>query len=295
MSFRLILSKPKITLLLWLTGIVGYLIPSKDGIVFLDLLVFSIAGVLSSDGALIINYFIDRDIDIIMSRTKNRASVGDNAIPSHQVLLTGIGVSLVGVIIGWIYFGIWTAMQLSWGVLFYVFGYSLYLKRKSILNTIIGGLASPAPVWAGYAARYEILPSGPETLYLGVPVIGWLLGAVVFIWTPSHTWALSTKNYEDYKAVNLPMVPVRYGIPFTAKITFGWGILVIIYGAWLAYFLTGAPWVILPVLLASVLLGWGLWVFLKNPSVETGAKCFRAHNGWLAIVFLVILLFDWFT
>lgn len=288
MSYKLILSKPKITLLLTLTGVVAYFIPSFEDIHIIDLLVFVLVGFLSSDGALMYNYYIDRDMDILMERTKNRASVGENAVSGLSILLTATIMSVAGILIAFLYFGMYTAIQLAWGNLFYVIGYSLILKRKSILNTIIGGLASPAPVWTGYAARYELL--GLEGDFLGVPLIGWLLGGLVFIWTPSHTWALSTKNYEDYKAVNVPMMPVKYGLEKTGLYTFIWGQFVILYGIWIAYYISESIWFAVFVALVSVYLFWGLWRFMKEPTIKMGAKCFRVHNNWLTVVFLSLLI-----
>ncbi len=288
---RLFLSKWKITLLLSITGVVAYFIPSLDNISLIGLLVFVLAGIISSDGALIINYYIDRDIDILMERTNKRASVDDSITPS-KVLLVGSVVSTIGVLIG-LYFGPWTAFHLAWGVLFYVFGYSMYLKRKSILNTIIGGLASPAPVWAGYAARYEEL--GLKGDFLGVPLEGWLLGGLVFIWTPSHTWALSTKNVDDYTRAKIPMVPVRYGVEKTGQMTFYWGLSVIIYGIAISWWITNSIIVAVIISLVSLYLFYGLWIFKTRASRVTGNRCFRIHNDWLLITFLVILIAKWIT
>ncbi|MHA2248980.1 MAG: heme o synthase, partial [Candidatus Kariarchaeaceae archaeon] len=252
------LTKPRIIVLLTITGIGGYFIPQPNlnGVNFLDLLIFVFIGYASAGGSMTINAYIDRDIDILMKRTETRPSVGPNAInPPEKILVVGGTLVASGIIIGFLYFSWLTALFLAWGSLFYLFGYSLFLKRKSILNTILGGLASPAPVWAGYAAR-----TGDITLE------GWLLGALVFIWTPSHTWALSTKHMDDYAAVNIPMLPVKLGIEKTAKITFAFGLAVIAYGTWLAYWLSDSIWIIFITILPSLLLFYGLWIFFKRPS-----------------------------
>ena len=217
----LTLTKPRIVLLLTITGIGGFFVPdpSMNGVSILDLLVFVYIGYASAGGAMTINNVIDRDIDILMERTKTRPTVGEDALKAKNVLMFGTGLAASGVIIASLYFNALTAIFLLWGILFYLFGYSLFLKRKSILNTILGGLASPAPVWVGYAAR------------LGeIPIEGWLLGGLVFLWTPSHTWALSTKYLDDYKAANIPMLPVKLGIEKTGLITFYSGMFVIAYG-----------------------------------------------------------------
>lgn len=288
---RLFLSKLRIIILLSITGIVAYFIPSLDDINVIELIVFLLAGVISADGALIVNYFIDRDIDILMERTKNRASVGEEAIAPNKVLITGLITTAIGILIGFLYFGKWTMFHLAWGSIFYIIGYSIILKRKNISNTIIGGLASPAPVWAGYAARFEIL--GKTGDFLGVPLEGWLLGGLVFIWTPSHTWALSAKNVDDYAAANLPMVPVIYGIQKTGIWTFYWGLGVIAYGIWLSWWISHVFWLPILVAIVSIYLFYGLWIFKKDASKETAWKCFMIHNQWLSVVFFSILITKW--
>ena len=279
------LTKPRIIALLTVTGLGGYFLPQPEleGVKVLDLIVFVFIGYLSAGGAMTVNHYIDRDIDILMKRTMGRITVGPNAIdPPEKVLAFGSIMVILGVLIGWIYFNWLTAIFLAWGALFYLFGYSLILKRKSILNTVIGGLASPAPVWVGYAAR-----TGEITLE------GWLLGVLVFIWTPSHTWALSTKHYDDYLITNIPMLPVRLGKEKTAQITFFFGLGVIAYGTWLAYWFSNNWMILLGTIIPNLLLIYGLWVFLKKPSEVTANTCFKMHNIWLAIIFATILLFLW--
>ncbi|MHA2277305.1 MAG: heme o synthase, partial [Candidatus Kariarchaeaceae archaeon] len=204
------LTKPRIIVLLTITGIGGFFVPQPNlnGVSILDLLVFIFVGYASAGGAMTINNYIDRDIDILMDRTKDRSSVREEGLEPKKVLQFGIILTAAGIVTAGLYFNLLTALFLSWGALFYLFGYSLFLKRKSILNTILGGLASPAPVWVGYAARID-----------SIPVEGWLLGAIVFIWTPSHTWALSTKHMADYERAGIPMLPVKLGMEKTAKIT----------------------------------------------------------------------------
>ncbi|MHA2089714.1 MAG: heme o synthase [Candidatus Kariarchaeaceae archaeon] len=281
------LTKPRIIVLLTITGIGGFFLdqPNFDGIKFFDIPVFILIGYLSAGGAMTINAYIDRDIDIMMERTKTRSSVGSDAIdPPEKVLIFGSIFVIIALAIGGLYFNVLTALFLGWGAFFYLFGYSLYLKRKSILNTILGGLASPAPVWAGVAAR---------TGEIGLE--GWLLGALVFIWTPSHTWALSTKHMDDYAAVNIPMLPVKLGKEKTARITFYFGLVVIAYGVWLTYWLADKSVLVTVVAttIPNIVLFYGLWIFLKQPTKQSANRCFKMHNAYLAMMFAVILIFLW--
>lgn len=278
------LTKPRIIVLLTITGIGGFFVPQPNlnGVSLLDLLVFVFVGYASAGGAMTINNYIDRDIDKLMDRTKDRSSVREEGLEPIKVLQFGIILTTAGIVTAWLYFNLLTALFLSWGALFYLFGYSLFLKRKSILNTILGGLASPAPVWVGYAARMN-----------EVPIEGWLLGAIVFIWTPSHTWALSTKHIADYERANIPMLPVKLGMEKTAKITMFAGIITMLYGTWFAYYLESSSLVIIAMIIPNLILFYGLWVFYDKPSTHTANLCFKAHNAWMAIIFGIIVLFLW--
>lgn len=271
--------------LLTLTGIVGYFIPdpSLKDINWIDIFILVLIGYFSAGGSMVINNYIDRDIDILMERTKNRPSVGPNAInPPEKILVFGSILVASSLIIGYIRFNLLTALFLAWGSFFYLFGYSLYIKRKSVLNTILGGFASPTPVWVGYAAR-----TGEINLE------AWLLGALVFIWTPSHTWALSTKHIDDYTAAKIPMLPVKLGMEKTAKITFGFGLGVMFYGSWMAYWFSNTLWIFGATLIPNAILFYGLWVFLKKPSKKTANKCFKMHNTYLTIIFAIVLIYIW--
>jgi protoheme IX farnesyltransferase len=280
------LTKPKIILLLLITGVVGYIIPDINSINLIDLLVFILCGYLSSGGAMMVNAFIDRDIDNLMERTKNRSKIIENTgFKSIYILLFGGVMSIVGIFIGWIYFNLVVGIFLAWGVLFYIFGYTLYLKRKNILNTIFGGLASPAPVWAGYAARLS-----SSSNLTDLPIEGWLLGLLVFVWTPSHTWALATKYVDDYRKASIPMLPVQYGLKTTSKVVFLWGIGVIIFGSITAFILNNSYYLQLVLFIPHILLFHGLWSFYIDPSIETATRCFKFHNVWLGMVFLLLII-----
>jgi len=269
------------------------MIPSLNNINPLNLILFTFFGVCSAAGGLTINNVIDRDIDENMTRTESRPTVGPDAIPPAKLMAFGIVLSIIGFAGGYFYFGPNTFFFLAFGNLFYLFGYSLYLKRKSVWNTILGGLASPAPVWAAYAARYELGSFFPEHVFLGVNLQGWLLGGLVFIWTPSHTWAMATKNYEDYVSTQIPMLPVVIGIAGTSFYTLIAGGITAIYGTWLAYWISGRMLVVLALIIPNIFFLLSLWNFYQKQDIKSGDKCFKMHNYWLSIVFATILLFIW--
>lgn len=275
------LTKPKIVVLLSITGVVGFMVASKDSLSVIDLLIAILIGYMSAGGAMTINAYMDRDIDSLMERTAGRANVGPNPInPPEKILVFGSVFVIVAIALAFLVFNPLTAFFVGWGVFYYLLGYSLILKRNSVVNTLLGGLASPAPVWMGYAAVLNT-----------VPLEGWLLGFLVFLWTPSHTWALATKYVEDYRRANIPMLPVVVGIPQTAKITFIWGLAVIAYATVLTYVMTAGSMLNLAfTIFPHGLLLYGLYSFLRTPSEQTAYRCFKTHNIWIALVFFGILI-----
>lgn len=275
------LTKPRIVVLLSITGVVGFILASEKQFSIIDLLIATLIGYMSAGGAMTINSYIDRDIDRLMERTSGRASVGENSInPAEKILVFGSILVIVAIALAFFVFNLLTAFFVSWGVFYYLLGYSLVLKRKSVVNTLLGGLASPAPVWMGFAAVTGT-----------VPLQGWLLGLLVFLWTPSHTWSLATKYVDDYRRAKIPMLPVVYGMRRTAQITFIWGVLVIAYATVLTYLMSSGSVAILTLIsLSHILLLFGLYRFLRFPSEKTAYLCFKLHNIWLASIFFVLLL-----
>ena len=279
------LTKPRIVILLTITGLGGFFIASLTYHVKFDLVQLISAlymGYASAGGAMVINSYFDRDIDVLMNRTAKRPTVGKNPInPPEKVVVFGGLLIATALLVGYIEFNLLTALLLSWGVFFYLLGYTLYLKRKSLLNNIIGGLASPTPVWVGYAALLGY-----------VPVYGWLLGFLVFIWTPSHTWALASKYYEDYRRAKIPVLPAVYGLETTAMFTFFWGILVLMYTAILIFLMTTNPvYAFLLLFIPNIVFFIMLYNFWHHPSIQSANRCFKTHNVWLALAFGVILFF----
>jgi protoheme IX farnesyltransferase len=120
----------------------------------------------------------------------------------------------------------------------------------------------------------------------------WLLGFLVFVWTPSHTWALSSKYHEDYRNANIPVLPAVYGIKRTAQITFIWIFFVIGYAVGISFLMTNSNLMLQALLvIPHIILLFSGYRFLMDPSIGTANRCFKTHNYWLAIVFLSIWIF----
>ncbi|MFW9995979.1 MAG: heme o synthase [Candidatus Odinarchaeota archaeon] len=272
------LTKPKVVLLLLITGLTGFLLTNDQGLP--AIILFCYTGYASAGGAMAINSYIDRDVDRLMERTLKRASVGNNAIKPRNILVFGSILVGSAILLAFVIFNLNTAFFVCWGVLFYIIGYSLYLKRKTVLNTVLGGFSSAAPVWVGFAAG------------LGhVPVEGWLLGLLVFIWNPAHTWTLAAKYLQDYKEARIPMFPVVYGLKHTSEVNFILGIILIMYSSVLALWLSTEYLLVVLILLVPHLLLIIMNIkFLRNPTEKIAYKTFKVLNIWLAIVFITIVL-----
>ena len=190
------LTKPRIIELLLVTTI-PTMVVAANGIPGLWLIVTTlIGGTLAAGGANAFNMVIDRDIDAIMERTKKRPLVTGIMTPlAATVFAAGLEVVAFAVLAIWVnQLSAWLAMSAT---AFYVIIYTLWLKRRSKQNIVIGGAAGAVPVLIGWAAVTNSLSWTPFLLFL-----------VIFIWTPPHFWALAVRYRDDYEAANVPMMPV---------------------------------------------------------------------------------------
>lgn len=153
-------------------------------------------GTLAAGGANAINMYIDRDIDGLMERTKNRPLV-TGLIAPRNALVFAVALEIVAFAVLWAGTNLLAACLCMSATLFYVFVYSIWLKRTSKQNIVIGGAAGAVPVLVGWAAVTNSLAWEP-----------WLLFLVIFLWTPPHFWALAIRHSDEYRAAGVPMLPV---------------------------------------------------------------------------------------
>ncbi|MGB5909913.1 MAG: protoheme IX farnesyltransferase [Promethearchaeia archaeon] len=195
------LIKAKQTILLLYTGAFSYLITAVDwpmAFNWIDFLFLLISLFLAISGSTVLNMYIDRDIDAIMERTKDRALPSGKVSPSFA-LINGIVLTFLGVLIAYLTLGWLTALIIFLGFFFDVVIYTIWLKRRTKFSIIFGGVAGGLPAMAG---RVVILES--------IDPVGIMLLLFILTWIPVHllTLALIPKNYEGYKAAKVPMWPV---------------------------------------------------------------------------------------
>lgn len=194
------LTKPRIIELLLVTTVPAMVV-AEQGMPSVWLMVATVVGgTLAAGGANATNMYVDRDIDAVMNRTKGRPLV-TGAVTPRAALVFAVAIEAVAFVWLWVLVNPLSAVLGLSACLFYVFIYTLWLKRSSRQNIVIGGAAGAIPVLIGWSA---VTDSVAETF-------GWApvtLFALMFFWTPPHFWALAIKYKDDYAAVDVPMLPV---------------------------------------------------------------------------------------
>ena len=199
------LTKPKVNLLLVITALSAIFLASDNFPSIQVLIAVVIGGTLASGGAGAINHSIDKEIDNTMKRTSERPVAGER-ISRFNALLFGIVLNLASFIILTYLTNMLAAMMAISGTLFYVLIYSIWLKKKTYHNIVIGGAAGCFPPLVGWSAV-----TGDLSLS------AWYLFAIIFFWTPPHFWALAMLMKDDYSKANIPMLPSVVGIKATFK------------------------------------------------------------------------------
>jgi protoheme IX farnesyltransferase len=199
------LTKPRIIELLLVTTL-PTMVVAKRGLPSIGLILATlVGGTLAAGGANAINMVADRDIDRLMNRTKNRPLVTGAMTPT-AALVFAIVLETVAFVELWLAVNLLSAALAVSATLFYVFVYTLWLKRRSSQNIVIGGAAGAVPVLVGWAAVTNSLSWAPIVLF-----------AIIFIWTPPHFWSLAVRYKEDYAAADVPMLPVVASMKRTTR------------------------------------------------------------------------------
>lgn len=236
----LALMKPKIILLLLITT-AGSMMVAASGLPNLRIFFWTlVGGTLSAGGANTLNHFFDRDIDYYMYRTKRRP-LPSGWISPRSAVLFGLALCALAFAVFTIQVNLLAAVLSLIGALYYIIIYTLWLKRRTPHNITIGGVAGAIPPLVGWAAvTGSLAPTA------------WALFAIIFFWTPPHTWALTLMVKKDYARADVPMLPVVAGDEETRR-------QILIYS-----------WLFMAVTIVPVLLGMFGWVYLAMALV-TGA------------------------
>ncbi|MEZ4667402.1 MAG: heme o synthase [Anaerolineae bacterium] len=272
------LAKLRIVLLLLFTTVTAMII-AAGGIPNLSILVPTlVGGALAAAGASAINQYIDRDMDAKMSRTARRPIPSGRVAPINA-LLFGMGLLAWSVLVLAMWVNWLTAVLALFGGLYYVILYTLILKRNTVVNILIGGGAGAVPVLVGWAAV-----SG------NLSYQAFLLFAIVFYWTPPHSWALALLVNKDYTLANVPMMPVARGEAATRNQILLYSIQLVIITILPALFRVLGP----IYLIAAVLLGFGMIYksiqLIKKADGAAARSAYKYSTAYLAFLFLVMIV-----
>ena len=278
------ISKPRIVVLLVITAVTSMyaaskLVPGSPPLEYLDYLHIIIAGALASAGSSALNHYYDKDIDPKMSRTSSRP-IPSGRMAASNVLLYGLAVSCISVIYGFFALNAISAFFIAVGIFSYVIIYTVWLKRRNTSNIVIGGIAGSAAAWAGWAAATG-----------SMDLLGFLVGFLVFVWTPSHFWCLAMKIKAEYAQAEVPMLPVVIGMQKTSKFILGNTLILIPYSLILVLIPDGLG--IVYAIIASVSGGLMLvyhYKLTKTPTSEFAWKAYKVTAPYLTIIFVAVAL-----
>jgi len=217
------LMKPRVMSLVVFTAISGMLLAPGNIhplIAFVSILCITIG----AGSAAAINMWYDRDIDAIMKRTQKRPIV-TGAVKADEALAFGIITGTMAIIMMAVSVNIISAALLAFTILYYIYIYTIWLKRTSVQNVVIGGVSGALPPIIGWASVTGNISWQAFSLF-----------AIIFIWTPPHSWALALYRSADYKNCNIPMMPVIKGVLYTKKQIMLYSILMFFISLW-PYFL----------------------------------------------------------
>ena len=275
------LMKPHVTVLLLGTTLAAMVV-ANDGLPSFGIVLATlIGGAMAAGSANAINCYWDRDIDQIMTRTRNRTLPARRATET-PALIFGLGLGAASFVILFRFVNLLSAVLAVSAILFYVLIYTMWLKRTTPQNIVIGGAAGAFPPMIGWAAASGSISIEPVLLFL-----------IVFFWTPPHFWALSLNRTGDYARARVPMLPVVAGAAETRRQILLYALVLVPIGA--------APWLLgyadalsgMTALLAGgvmVLLSWQLWVQGSGQQAARHAgRLFGFSILYLFILFAVLL------
>ena len=274
----IVLTKPRVNLLIMFTAIVGMLLAHQSTLDY-ELILFASIGIgLAASAAAIINHVVDQRIDSIMDRTKSRPLVNGSIKPLHAIYFA-LFLSITSIMMLYLLVNALTALLTFLSIIIYSVIYSVYLKNLTSQNIVIGGIAGAMPPLLGWTSITNQIEPFPLVLFL-----------IIFLWTPPHFWALAVYKYEDYKKADIPMLPVTHGRDFARLHIFLYSILLFcitlfpyILGLSGFIYLTG-------VVLIGLKFTIDAYSLMISKSAAEAIALFKYSITYLAVLFALLLL-----
>jgi heme o synthase len=278
-------SKPRIVVVLVITAVASLLAGSRFDatpnsawdVNAWQISFLTIAGALASMGASALNHFYDRDIDKMMERTANRPIPGGR-LSAKKVFAYGFALCVLSIAIAYFTLNPVATVMIAIGIFFYVIVYTVWLKRSNPSNIVIGGFAGSAASMAGWATATGT-----------IDLLGFLVGWLVFMWTPPHFWCLAIKAREEYASVHVPMLPVLIGNQKTASYIMINTAILLPYSIALSFFGLGLVYTTVAAISGSLMLLYH-YKLTKNPTAEFAWKAYKVTAPYLVVIFIALAL-----
>lgn len=278
-------SKPRIVVVLVITAVASLLAGSRFDatpnsawdVNAWQIGFLTIAGALASMGASALNHFYDRDIDKMMERTANRP-IPSGRLSAKKVFAYGFALCVLSIAIAYFTLNPVATALIAIGIFFYVIVYTVWLKRSNPSNIVIGGFAGSAASMAGWATATGT-----------IDLLGFLVGWLVFMWTPPHFWCLAIKAREEYASVHVPMLPVLIGNQKTASYIMINTAILLPYSIALSFFGLGLVYTTVAAISGSLMLLYH-YKLTKNPTAEFAWKAYKVTAPYLVVIFIALAL-----
>jgi protoheme IX farnesyltransferase len=277
------LCKPKVVMLLLLTAVVGVVLASPPGHISLSVLLLSTLGIgLAASAGAVINQVVERESDSRMARTEGRP-MPQGRVSQQSAFIFAVMLAAASVFILTAWINVLTAVLTFASMIGYAVVYTMYLKKATPQNIVIGGLAGAMPPLLGWTAVTD-----------SIDPHGLLLVLIIYTWTPPHFWALAIHRRDDYAKVNLPMLPVTHGIEFTKYAILGYTILMILVTIlpYLAY-MQGLIYLVSAALLGLYFL-YMVMVLMFTERHNAAIKTFVYSINYLMLLFVAMVVDHYF-
>lgn len=278
--FRAIMGvfKLRIGVVITFTALAGLSVSAGPSLSLAQLIILTLAVLISSASAGAFNQYYEHDTDPLMSRTKNRPFATGEVQHGPVWLVVIFGLMALSVAAAWIALNAWAALFTFLGAFFYAIVYTVWLKRRTWLNIVFGGLAGSWAVLAGATAADPNVGAVPLSLAF-----------ILFLWTPPHFWSLAIAYRDDYAAAGVPMLPIVVGDQRAARTIFSCTVLLVAasflpmaFGLGAIYFVGAA--------IGGALFLQKAWLLTRNTNRETAMTCFHASLAQLTLVLTAAII-----
>jgi len=275
------LTKPRVVALMILTALIGMCMAVPGFVPWQPLLLGNLGIALCAGAAAAINHLVDERIDQQMSRTRSRP-VATGKVSQRAAALFAAILALVGIGVLVIWVNTLTAVLTVASLIGYAFVYTMFLKRATPQNIVIGGLAGAAPPLLGWTAVTGEVHGHALLLVL-----------IIFAWTPPHFWALAIHRREEYASVGIPMLPVTHGVRFTALHIFLYTVIMILITLLpFATLLSGWLYLVGAAILGAIFLYWSVEI-LRDKNPKAPMETFKFSITYLLLLFIIMLADHW--